>query len=101
MRTIALVTLDKRRPALVLTRDAVLGTVGRITVAPITTTVRGLVSEVTVGPRNGLDHASVVSCDNIMTVPRGQVGTTLGLLFDDQEAELARALSLAFDLEPV
>ena len=50
------------------------------------------------GPRNGLDHDSVVSCDNIVTVPRGAVGGTVGLLFDDQEPALARAISDAFDL---
>ena len=100
MRTLALVTLDKRRPALLLTRPAVLGRIGRISVAPITTTMRGLVSEVPVGPRNGLDHDSVISCDNIMTVSREQVGATLGLLFDDQEADLARAICEAFDLDP-
>ena len=69
-----------------------------VTVAPITSTVRGLTSEVPVGPRNGLDHESVVSCDNITTVRRDAVGGTIGLLFDDQEPVLARAISDAFGL---
>ena len=71
-----------------------------MTVAPITSTVRGITSEVPVGPRNGLDQNSVVSCDNITTVRRDDVGDTLGLLFDDQEPDLARAISDAFDLDP-
>ncbi|MEJ7651829.1 MAG: type II toxin-antitoxin system PemK/MazF family toxin [Nakamurella sp.] len=99
MRTIATVQLDKRRPALILTRPSVLHLLNWVTVAPITSTVRGIVSEVPVGPRNGLDHECVVSCDNIVTVRRSAVGDTIGLLFDDQEAILARAISDAFALE--
>lgn len=98
MRTIAAVQLDKRRPALILTRQTKLHVLTWITVAPITSTIRGITSEVPVGPRNGLDHDSVVSCDNIVTVRRSAVGDTLGLFFDDQEPALARAISDAFDL---
>lgn len=98
MRSIAVVQLDKNRPALVLTRQSKLHLLRWVTVAPITSTIRGITSEVNVGPRNGLDHDSVVSCDNITTVPAEAVGKTIGLLFDDQEPELARAISDAFDL---
>jgi len=98
MRTIATVHLDKRRPALILTRHAKLHLLTWVTVAPIASTIRGITSEVPVGQRNGLDHDSVVSCDNITTVRQDAVGDTIGLLFDDQEAELARAISDAFEL---
>jgi mRNA interferase MazF len=99
MRTIATVQLDKSRPALVLTRQSKRHLLEWVTVAPITSTVRGITSEVPVGPRNGLDHDSVVSCDNITTVRRSAVGDTIGLLFDDQEPALARAITDAFDLD--
>ena len=98
MRTIALVQLDKRRPALILTRQSKLHLLTWVTVAPITSTIRGITSEVPVGARNGLDHDSVISCDNINTVRVGAVGNTIGLFFDDQEQELARAISDAFEL---
>lgn len=98
MRTIASVRLDKRRPALLLTRQSKLHLLTWVTVAPITSTIRGIASEVLVGPRNGLDHDSVVSCDIITTVRADAVGDTVGLLFDDQEPDLARAISDAFDL---
>jgi len=98
MRTIATVRLDKARPAVVLTRASRLHLLTWVTVAPITSTIRGLTSEVLVGPRNGLDDVSVISCDNITTVRKEAVGATIGLLFDDQEADLARAISDAFDL---
>ncbi len=98
MRTIALVQLDKGRPALILTRQSALQVMSWVTVAPITSTIRGLTSEVRVGVRNGLDHDSVVSCDNVTTVRQDAIGDTLGLFFDDQEPALARAVSDAFDL---
>lgn len=98
MRTIALVQLDKRRPALILTRQSKLHLMSWVTVAPITTTIRGLTSEVRVGPRNGLDHDGVVSCDNITTVRRDAVHETIGLLLDEQELDLAQAISDTFEL---
>ncbi len=98
MRTIAAVQLDKRRPALILTRHSKLHLLPWVTVAPITTAIRGITSEVLVGARNGLDHDSAVSCDNITTVRKSSVGATIGLLVDDQEPALARAISDAFDL---
>jgi mRNA interferase MazF len=98
MRSIVLVRLDKPRPAVLLTRPTVLHLIGWVTVAPITSTVRGLTSEVPVGTRNGLDHDSVISCDNITTIRRDAVGATIGLLFEDQEPALARAISDAFGL---
>jgi len=98
MRSIALVRLDKVRPALIVTRNSALHVLSSVTVAPITRTVRGLSTEVRVGRRNGLDHDCVVSCDNITTVRRDAIGATIGLLFDDQEPALARAISDAFQL---
>ena len=98
MRTLATVRLDKARPALILTRSSKLHLLTWVTVAPITSTIRGITSEVRVGTRNGLDHDSVISCDNISTVRKEAVGPSIGMLFDDQEAELARAISDAFDL---
>jgi mRNA interferase MazF len=53
VRTIAAVQLDKRRPALILTRSSALPRLKWVTVAPITSTTRGLTSEVPVGPRRG------------------------------------------------
>ncbi|MFT4216730.1 MAG: type II toxin-antitoxin system PemK/MazF family toxin [Micropruina sp.] len=82
---------DKVRPVLVLTRDAVREHRRFVTVAPITSRVRGLVSEVLVGPRNGLDHESVVNCDNLATIDKAHLRQQIGTLHADQEAELARA----------
>ncbi|MGB9375325.1 MAG: type II toxin-antitoxin system PemK/MazF family toxin [Jiangellales bacterium] len=98
MRPIHIAHLDKSRPVLVLTRQTVRPHLSRVTVAPITTTVRGLSTEVPVGPGNGLDHDSVVSCDNIVTVPVDALGRQLGYLLTDQEPALSDAIRTAFDL---
>lgn len=99
MREICLVRLDKTRPALILTRNAARGAMTKVTVAPITSTVRGLSSEVRVGPANGLDHECAVALDNVVTVPTALLGRTLGHLTTEQEAQLTRAVVLAYDLE--
>lgn len=98
MRAIHVAHLDKARPVLVLTRDSVREVLTKVTVAPITSTVKGLSTEVPVGPRNGLEHDCVVTCDNIMTIDAGLLGRHIGLLFDEQEPILARAVMRAFDL---
>jgi mRNA interferase MazF len=99
VRPIHLASLDKTRPVLILSREAVRPFLRSISVAPITSTVRGLSTEVSVGRANGLDHDSVVSCDNITTVPRSAIGRLLGYLKPEQEAELARAIAAAYDLD--
>lgn len=73
MRPIHLAHLDKVRPVLVLTREVVRPHLLNVSVAPITSTIRGLSTEVPVGVLNGLDHDSVVSCDNITTIPGRQL----------------------------
>jgi mRNA interferase MazF len=99
MRPIHVAQLDKARPVLVLTREVVRPHLATVTVAPITTTVRGLSTEVRLDGANGLGAPSVVSCDNITTVPTGALGARIGLLFDRQEPELSAAIQAAFDLD--
>jgi mRNA interferase MazF len=91
--------LDKTRPVLVLTREQVRPFLASISVAPITSTVRGLSTEVPVGKTNGLDHDSVISCDNITSVPRATLGRRIGYLLPGQEAALALAIAAAYDLD--
>jgi mRNA interferase MazF len=98
MRPIHIAQLDKARPVLVLTREAVRPYLSRVSVAPITSTIRGLSTEVPVGRHNGLDHESVVSCDNIVTVPAVRLGRHLGHLLANQQSDLADAIQTAFHL---
>lgn len=98
MRSIHLVRLDKTRPAVVLTRETAVGSMTSVTIAPITSTVRGLSTEVPVGSANGLDAAGVVACDNVQTIRSSQVGRQVGVLLEGQEPALTRAIANAFDL---
>jgi mRNA interferase MazF len=99
MRPIHVARLDKARPVLVLTREIVRPHMNTVTVAPITTTIRGLSTEVPVGAANGLNEQGVVACDHITTVPADALGSQIGHLLDEQEPSLTEAIHAAFDLE--
>jgi mRNA interferase MazF len=99
MRPIHIAQLDKARPVLVLTREIVRPHLNTVTVAPITSTIRGLSTEVPVGMANGLENPSVVACDHVTTVPKEALGSRIGLLLDDQEHALSDAIHAAFDLD--
>lgn len=99
MRPVHLARLDKVRPVLILTRELVRPHLMRVTIAPITSTIRGLSTEVALGRINGLDHDCVVSCDNIVTVPKTTLGRQIGYLLPHQEHALSEAIQAAFDLE--
>ena len=99
MREICLARLDETRPVVMLTRDAARPAMTKVTVAPITSTMKGLSSEVPLGPANGLDHDCAVSIDNVLTIPVSALGRTVGYLSEKQEAQLATAVMLAFDLD--
>ena len=99
MRPIHRAGLDKTRPVLVLTRELVRAHLNTVTVAPITTTVRGLSTEVSVGTANGLEAQCVVACDHVTTIPVAALGEQIGHLLGHQEPELSNAIRAAFDLD--
>lgn len=99
MRPIHVAALDKPCPVLVLTREIVRPHLNTVTVAPITSTIRGLSTEVPVGTANGLDMPSVIACDHVTTIPADALGARIGLLLDDQEPVLSAAIHAAFDLD--
>lgn len=99
MRELRYASLDRTRPVVVLTRDTARPSMTKVTVAPITTTGRGLTSEVHVGPENGLDVDGIISLDNTVTIPADLLGDLIGILTSDQEKQLARAVVLAYDLD--
>ncbi len=99
MRPIHVARLDKARPVLILTRELVRPHLATVTVAPITTTIRGLSTEVPVDTANGLAGPSAVSCDNVTTIPISVLGAQIGVLLDHQESALSEGIRAAFDLE--
>jgi mRNA interferase MazF len=99
MRPIHLAQLDKSRPVVILTREMVRPHMSTVTIAPLTTTIRGLSTEVRCGPANGLENECVIACDHITTIPAASLGRQIGRLLDRQESELTRAIQAAFDLD--
>jgi mRNA interferase MazF len=83
----------------VLTRDAAIPVLNTVTCAPITRTIRGIASEVEVGPDQGLPETSAIVCDNVFTVPQGQLDPEpVGHLDEVHIAALDRALRYALDI---
>jgi mRNA interferase MazF len=88
-----------KRPVCVLTRDAAIGVITSVTCAPITRTIRGISSEVEVGPEQGLPAVSAISCDNLLTLPQAALDSApVGRLDEVKRAELDRALRYALDI---
>jgi mRNA interferase MazF len=85
----------KRRPVLVLTRPEVIDVRELVTVAEITTSIRGLAAEVDVDDEAGLDRASVINCDGLHTVAQSSLTTHLGTLPDRTMDKVCSALHYA------
>lgn len=90
---------DKPRPVLVLTRNSAIPYLSRITVAPITSTIRGVPSELAVGPEDGLKQPCAVNLHNVLTVSKTDVGRRVGQLSDERMREVCRALGFALGCE--
>jgi mRNA interferase MazF len=89
---------DKRRPVLVLTRDSVLDYLGEVTVAPVTTTVRDIPSEVSLSTHDGMPRDCAVNCDHIQTVSKGKIGRLLTTLPSEKMKEVREAILFALGL---
>ena len=86
---------DKKRPVLILTRDSVLEYLGEATVAPITRTVRGIPSEVLLGPDDGLPEPCAANLDHLQTVARDRLGALVTTLPARRMADVREALLFA------
>jgi mRNA interferase MazF len=92
-----LATLDKVRPVVVLTRNPMGGLLGGVIVAPITSTIRGVSTEVAVGAEDGVRFPSVANLDNVQLVARARFHRPVGRARPDTMAALCTALSIAVD----
>ena len=86
---------DKNRPVVVLTRDSALGFLGEVTVAPVTSTIRDIPSEVLLGPAEGLLRECAVNLDHVQTVSRGKIGSLISVLPPDKMEAVRVALLFA------
>lgn len=86
---------DKRRPVVILSRQAVIGLLQTVLVAPVTSAIRGAPSEVPVGIEEGLKSASVVNLDHVQTVDKDRLRHYVGSLGPEKMAAVCRALRVA------
>ncbi len=86
---------DKRRPVVILTRSEVLPLLRTAMVAPITSTIRGLPSEVIIGVDEGLKNDSAINCDHIQSVDQRMLRRYVGSLSESKMVEVCRAVAVA------
>jgi len=91
-------TPDKRRPVVVLTRDSIIEYLGEVTVAPITSTIRDIPTEVVLSKADGVPKDCAVNCDHIQTVAKGKIGPIITTLAADKLEQLRNAIAFALNL---
>lgn len=84
-----------RRPACVVTREDAIPVLKLVTVATVTSTIRGVRSEVHLSKVDGVRHECVISLDNLYTVPRHRLGRPIAQLSATKMREVCRALDFA------
>ena len=89
---------DKNRPVVVLTRDSIIPHLGEVTVAPVTSTIRDIPSEVLLGPSDGLPRDCAVNCDHLQTVAKARIGSRIASLSPVRLRELGAAVEFALAL---
>lgn len=91
---------DKRRPILILTRNSAIGFLTGITVAPITTNIRDIPTEVVLTPdEDGVPELSAVTLDNIQTVHKGGLSALITTLSPERMQDVERALCFALGMD--
>lgn len=91
-------TPDKKRPVLILTRDSVLDYLGEVTIAPITTTVRNIPTEVFLTKADGMSQECAVNCDHLQTIAKGKIGALITALPSTKMVEVGRAIRFALNI---
>ncbi|HEY3204321.1 MAG TPA: type II toxin-antitoxin system PemK/MazF family toxin [Thermoanaerobaculia bacterium] len=86
---------DRRRPVVVLTRDSVLDYLGEVTVAPVTSTIREIPSEVLLTPTDGLPRDCAINLDHVQTVSKSKLGALITTLGTERMREIRAALLFA------
>lgn len=94
---------DKHRPVLVLTRSSAIAYLSTVTVAPITSALRGVPSEVVLTEEDGMKAACAVNLHNAVTVSQDRLGKRVAQLSSRRMSDICAALrfSLGCDLGPV
>ena len=86
---------DKKRPVLILTRDSALEFLGEVTVAPITTVIRDIPSEVLLTKVDGMPRECAVNFDHLQTVSKGKIGSLIATLSSSKMQQMRSGLLFA------
>lgn len=86
---------DKRRPVLILTRNSSIGVLNSVTVAPITTTVRNIASEVFLSDEDGVKEDCAINLHNLQSVFKDQIGSVIPVLSQERMNEVEAAIRFA------
>ncbi len=89
---------DKKRPVLILSRESILEYLGEVTVAPITTTVRDIPSEVFLSKNDGVPRDCAINFDHIQTVSKGKIGSLITTLSPEKLKQVRDAILFAINL---
>ena len=89
---------DKKRPVLILTRDSVLEYLGEVTIAPITTIIRDISSEVFLSRSDGMPKDCVINFDHIQTVSKGKIGSLITTISTEKRKQVRDAILFALHL---
>jgi mRNA interferase MazF len=99
IRWYKLLTPDKKRPVLILTRDSALEYLKEVTLAPVTSTVRDIPSEVFLSTVDVVPKDCAVNCNHLQTVSKGKIGSLITSLSKTKMLEVGRAIRFALDIE--
>jgi mRNA interferase MazF len=86
---------DKRRPVLILTRDSALEFLGEVTIAPITSTIRDIPTEVLLTKTDGMPRDCAVNLDHLQTISKGKIGSLITTLSASKMQQLRPSLLFA------
>ncbi|HPW69675.1 MAG: type II toxin-antitoxin system PemK/MazF family toxin [Desulfomonilia bacterium] len=89
---------NKKRPVVVLTRDSIIDYLSEVTVAPLTSTIRDIPSEVLLSKSDGMPIECAVNCDHIQTVSKSKIGPLITKLPAQKIEELKKAICFALSL---
>ncbi len=89
---------DKKRPVVILSRTSVIEYLGEVTIAPVTTTIRDIPSEVYLSQHDSMPRVCAINCDHIQTVSKGKIGALITILSATKLDELKRAVCFALEL---
>jgi len=92
-------TPDKKRPVLILTRTSAIQFLGEVTIAPITSTIRDIPTEITLDQSDGMKTACAVNFDHIQTVSKNRIGSYITKLSHKKMQQIKPALLFAFGFD--